>query len=560
MLQLFLTFEFEKVRKYFRSKTLAKSITTALFVLVFTLIGVGIYHFFVSSFRYINFQTEPEIIHALQLFLYEVFLLVLFGITIFSSAISGIFNLYRGRYDNWLISSPGYSVLPKVVFMRALFTSLLPAVVLFLPATMALQKIYNFGVYELSFILISILLFLIIVNAFTLLALLIITYVYYLFTKIIPFIRFSFTGLVVLLLASTIATVAWAWRAFSKIDLYALFKTDFAHNPIGLDVVSEHFRLLPTHPLAMEIMNWQNNLQNEAIQNVLVLLLIASASTILWTVFSFLFYPLWQKFQEGSSTPPSELGKSSLTRIVYHFNGSSTMALFKKELLISSRNWKGILWFSFLSLLWILQIGANILFGNNLQKYDAFGDLGAERIINLQIFQYIIAIYFISSFTLRFVFPSFSVERKASWILGSAPLSFRKIFFGKYLFYTIFFVLVGICMNVVSNNVLHLSFTHATYSMLLFVSTVIFIVTLGMTLGAVFPNTETDDAEAITTSMPGLFFTAIALLFGALSDAVLYFTLTEKTVTPILLFIAVTFLLVIFFLLKTPRWSKYRAY
>ena len=183
----------------------------------------------------------------------------------------------------------------------------------------------------------------------------------------------------------------------------------------------------------------------------------------------------------------------------------------------------------------------------------------SEKLVTLQAIQFVIAIYFVASFTLRFVFPSFSVEKKTAWILASAPLSFKKIFFSKYLFYTLFFVILGVSMSYINSFILNLSFASGLYSMLLFVSTVIFIVTLGLSLGALFPNTETDDPEAISTSMPGLFFTALALIYGTLSAGVLYLSLDKGAVYPLLSFAVLTYCIVIVFLLKVPTIVKNRV-
>jgi hypothetical protein len=240
----------------------------------------------------------------------------------------------------------------------------------------------------------------------------------------------------------------------------------------------------------------------------------------------------------------------------YRFTGGNVVALFKKEALVSSRNWKGVLWFCFLFLIWLLQIGMNVIVNSHIHRYEL--DISQKK-ITFQIIQYIIAIYFMSAFTLRFVFPSFSVEKKTAWILASAPLNFKKIFFGKYLFYSIFFVSLGVLMSFINSGVLGLSFTHAFYLMLLFITTIIFIVTVGIVLGALFPSTETDDPEAISTSMSGLSFTALALIYGAISDGVLYLTLTQGSVLYLLIFVVFTLLTVLFLLLKTPAWVNKRA-
>jgi hypothetical protein len=94
--------------------------------------------------------------------------------------------------------------------------------------------------------------------------------------------------------------------------------------------------------------------------------------------------------------------------------------------------------------------------------------------------------------------------------------------------------------------------------MMLFVTTIIFIVTFGLSLGALFPNTETDDPEAISTSMSGLFFTASSLGYGALSAWILYKTLLLQDVSMLILFVLCTVILIALMLYKTPSLVTYR--
>lgn len=76
MMNLFILFEFKKIVKFFKTKTLAKYITTLLFVAVFLFIGFGIYVFLVSGFRFIKAEAAIDIRMALSLFIYELFTLI----------------------------------------------------------------------------------------------------------------------------------------------------------------------------------------------------------------------------------------------------------------------------------------------------------------------------------------------------------------------------------------------------------------------------------------------------------------------------------------------------
>ena len=557
MLKLFTLFEIRKIVSYFKTRTLAKVITSALFLGVFVFVGLGIYSFFVSGFWFINLEAVEDIKLALTLFIYEVFLLVLMLVIMFSAMVTGIFNLFRGERNEWLLSSPLYTIFPRWIFIKSLLTSLFPSLVMFLPAVLAFNRVYHLGSLSLFFILVSVVLFLITITTITLSVTLLVAFLYYKLTQAVKSISFSFKGLVVILLGIISVLVLYTWKIVSAIDLVKLFKAeDEPDVALSISNISSHFQWLPTHPFALEIINWQHSQTTDALINVGILGLIALLGIILWEKVSYLFYPLWLRFQEGGAQTDSRFSVFSKNKQSYQFTGGSTLALFKKELLVSSRNFKGVLWSAFISFIWLMQIVANVIMKHNVQRYEA--DI-SQKIILLQAIQFIIAVYFISAFTLRFVFPSFSVEKKTSWILASSPLSFKKIFFSKYLFYTLFFVLLGTIMSYINILVLHVPFENALFSVLLFVSVVIFTVTFGLSLGALFPSLETDDPETISTSMPGLFFTALALIYGALSDFILYQALLQKNMMWLVLFTLFTLCISALLLLKTPSIAKKKA-
>ncbi len=550
MIRLFLKFEAQKIVTYFKTRSLPKFITLGLFVAVFLFVGVGLYYFFLSGFRYVNFSVEQEIQLPLTLFIYELFLLVMAGVIVFSAIVSGVFNLFRGQYDNWLISSPSYKLFPRIVFVKSVLSSSWPLFVMFLPAVLAFTKIYHLSLIGIGFILFSIVLLLVILNALSLLGVLLVSTLYYRFSQQFKRATTSFGGFVIFLFLIATTCITFIWKIVSDIDLVKLFKADNIDVNVSIQNISSHFYFLPTHPLALEIINWQNNLYSSALLQFVVLFLCTVITVFLWWKFSHLFYPVWQKFQEGSSHTYSNEGSLKKHTSPYYFTGGQVLVLFKKEALISSRNMRGVLWFLFLFGIWLAQVGLNVILSNNIQRYQT--DV-TEKLAVFQALQFIIAVYFICSFSLRFVFPSFSVEKKTAWILGSAPLSFIRIFFSKYLFYVVFFVLLGSGMGYVNTLILNLPFTFALYSLSLFIVTVIFIVTLALSLGALFPSTETDDPEAISTSMPGLFFTALSLIYGGFSALVLYGTLTMSSVSLLIVFEVLTLVFVGLLLLKTPK-------
>jgi hypothetical protein len=549
ILSLYLQFEFGKFKKYFATRALAKVITMGLFFVVFGVVAVGIYSFFISGFRYINYVIEPEFRLPLTLLIYELFLLVLSGVIVASSIVSAIFNLFRGENDAWLLSSPGYKRFPNLIFTKSILTSLWPLLVMFLPAVFAFNKIYSLGFGSLFLIIVSVILLSCLTSAITLSVVVLLGYLYYVISRTIRTLRFTFKGFVALLLVAIIGNVAIVWKTVASLDLVTIFKADDADALVTVANIGSYFTMFPTHPFAMEIIQLQTGAWQSALLYGGILFLVAVLAVILWFFVSPLFYPLWQAFQEGGS---QSKGGTALVHgsTSYSFKGNALIALLKKEALVSSRNFKAMLWFFFVSFIWLIQIGASFIMEHNIRRHEADISL---TLTTLQTIQFVSAAYFISAFTLRFVFPAFSVEKKAAWILGTAPLSTTKIFFAKYVFYTVFFVALGVFMNYVNVNVLDVLGAQALYSTLLLVSVIVFIVTLGLTLGALFPNRETDDPEVISTSMSGLFFTALALTYGGAGAWVLRHSLLEGNVSFLVAFVAISIAVVVLTLLAVPR-------
>lgn len=553
-MRLFLQFEIGKLIKFYRTKTLAKVITTLMFLGVFLFVALGIYGFFVSGFRFINIEAVEDIRFALTLFLYEVFFVILAGIIFVSSLVTGVFNLFKGDTNDWVISSPGYRLFPRLVFIRSTLATLFPTAILFTPAILAFNRVYDVSALSLFFILLSVLLLIVLINATALSLIVLVAKVYEKVTQKIKGVPFSFKGLVLLLMVTLGALLTYTWKTLTNVDLVNLFRAEDVDTYLSVSNISGYFSTLPTHPFALEIVSFQAGNTLLALTNFGVLALLAIVAYAVWFFISPLFYVTWLKFQEGNGAVRSEVGGTQ--KAPYLFTGSPLMALFKKEWLVSSRNLRAVVWFLFLFVIWLLQIGTSVLLDNNIRRYGA--DL-SEKMAIVQGLQFIIAVYFIAAFALRFVFPSFSTEKKTAWIVGSAPLSFSKIFYGKYLFYVTFFAVLGGIMSYVTTAVLDLSLSSALYEVLLLGSVIIFVVTFALSLGALFPNTETDDPEVITTSMPGLFFTALSLIYGTISGWILYSLVLGDDITKLVLFVVGTLFLTLTLFIKTPRLMKRRA-
>ncbi len=90
------------------------------------------------------------------------------------------------------------------------------------------------------------------------------------------------------------------------------------------------------------------------------------------------------------------------------------------------------------------------------------------------------------------------------------------------------------------------SFLSFGFSMIIFVSSTVFVIVYGLSLGAMFPNFETDDPSALSTSLPGLGFIIGSLMYGALGGLLLYKAYVSDAFLWVLLFEIITLLAIIY--------------
>jgi hypothetical protein len=187
-------------------------------------------------------------------------------------------------------------------------------------------------------------------------------------------------------------------------------------------------------------------------------------------------------------------------------------AILEKEALVMARDGKNLLWFLFLMGLWAMQTGLNFVIQRSLERHATTQDIALGSIQALQL---LTAIYFVGAFVLRFVYPAFSTERKTAWIIASAPIKMRSIFWGKFFFYAAVISCVGVGAWVTNASLLHFSFADLWVSFITFIIAIILLVACGIGMAVFFPNFETDDPQVLSTSLPGIGFVLGSLLYGA---------------------------------------------
>ncbi len=113
----------------------------------------------------------------------------------------------------------------------------------------------------------------------------------------------------------------------------------------------------------------------------------------------------------------------------------------------------------------------------------------------------------------RFVYTAVSAEGQAFWIIRSSPMKLKRYLWGKYFFFLVPMLFLGLVLIVVTNY-----FLDATrFMMLLSSGTIVLmvfgIVSLGIGFGAMYPKFDHENIGQVATGLGGLLYMMVSALF-----------------------------------------------
>ena len=544
MLRYLLYYQLKRTGRYFASRRLAKWLTLASFAIIFTGLAVGLYYFFVEGFSYIG--SYPFFARALTLYSYEIYLLLITLLIVVSAFITASLTMFHQKDTEWMVATPSYKQLLHLTFFKTLTASLWPLLIIALPGLLAIHTVFGLTWAGLIVSIFSIVALTFAAVSGVYLLLLMVGKMLHVFSVRSARNFLTFKNLVSSIVGLFVIVSGMIWYSQFSLDLISLFKAqDLSKETAGVEAISNNFIFSPAHPVAKMIFHFQTGQPLEAFSLFLLLIgLTAAAAGAIW-ILSPWYLPIWQRLQEGSFTAHTNKKKKRTKkehRAPKYLMSSPLAALFKKEILVSTRNMKNMMWFTFLLLIWLMQTGVNLILSKSLTQYE----------INIEMFpviahilQFLTGIFFISAFVLRFVFPSFSMEKNTAWILVSSPLQKHRVFWSKLLFYLPLFLLLGVIIGYSNLLILDISLSYILPTLSLFFTAVLFVVTLGLTLGAIFPSFETDDPSALSTSIPGIGFILGSLAYGGISALLLFRVLQREGYIWFSVLILFTFLLIL---------------
>jgi len=510
MTKALFTYSINRLGRYFQKNRSAKIITTLLFLLLFIGIGFSVFIFLKKGLSFT--AQDPLFARAFSLYIYEMFFLVVGYLVLFSALISGIFGMFRERNNQWIITSPKYKIVPVYVYIRVFFSSMWPFFIITFPALLALRSVFDVGVIPLFLASLVILFFIALVSVLSLIIILAAAKMLSL-VRLIGWHVLSLVNLNVLLVLLLILISWLTWQQVVSVDIVELFRiSDLSVTVIDSQSVINVFKLFPSHIPAVFLSALQYSEFDVALKQLGYIMIYFFLAFVVFHFFSSWYLRSWQDLQAGSyQARYSKHDHKKKPKTFPIFFKSPIGAVIEKEALATFRTMKNLLWILFLAALFFIQIGLNAFAAREAIGYSGSVEITPQLI---QAFQFVISMFFVSAFVLRFALPSFSLERKTAWIMASAPMDLAKLFWAKWWFYNPVFIGIGIAGTLINLWILGIPFNFSVILVLIFVVAIMLLTSLGLMLGAQFPNFETDDPETISTSPAGLMFISISLLYS----------------------------------------------
>lgn len=124
-----------------------------------------------------------------------------------------------------------------------------------------------------------------------------------------------------------------------------------------------------------------------------------------------------------------------------------------------------------------------------------------------------LASFVLASVAARFVFPSFSMEGRALWLMKGAPIAPRRIWWAKFWVALVPLLVFGELLVLATNSYLKVMPFMMWLSAGTLFGLAFAIVALALAVGAAYPNLDADNAAKVAASAGGLVFMILCMSF-----------------------------------------------
>jgi ABC-2 type transport system permease protein len=133
--------------------------------------------------------------------------------------------------------------------------------------------------------------------------------------------------------------------------------------------------------------------------------------------------------------------------------------------------------------------------------------------VNITFLNLMATVLVLASLTVRFLFPLISLEGKKIWVLGLAPITFRRLIFQKFFMYLIGILLLSESLMFATNVILKTSQSMTYISCGIAGLASFGLVGLSIGLGSIYPNFKEDNSAKIVSGFGGTLNFIIALFY-----------------------------------------------
>jgi len=129
--------------------------------------------------------------------------------------------------------------------------------------------------------------------------------------------------------------------------------------------------------------------------------------------------------------------------------------------------------------------------------------------------------YVFATLSIRFIYPTISLEGLSFWILKTSPLSIREIFFSKLIVNLLIGIFLVESLVILSNLLLDVGIVLTLFSSIVVLFFALSLVSISMGFGAILPDLRERNPSKIASGPGGLLTALLSLTYIALSASVL---------------------------------------